>query len=84
LDGMEQQSDMTNLRHTGGMVAFDLPAAEVGYMSGRSRALRRVAAEHGVLLRPLGNVVYALPPACLTGEECDRVARAMRAMAEAR
>ncbi|MEO1696441.1 MAG: adenosylmethionine--8-amino-7-oxononanoate transaminase [Planctomycetota bacterium] len=84
LDSVEERSDVTNLRHVGGMVAFDLPAAEVGYMSGRSRALRRVAAEHGVLLRPLGNVVYALPPACLTGDECDRVARAMRAMAEAR
>ncbi len=31
------------------------------------------------LLRPLGNVLYALPPACLDQEECDFLASAMRA-----
>ena len=35
------------------------------------------AAERGVLLRPLGNVLYALPPACTTDAEADRIAEVM-------
>ena len=31
----------------------------------------------GVLLRPLGNVLYALPPYCLTDDEADRIAAVM-------
>ena len=74
-----------NLRQRGGIVAFDLapPEGEAGgYMSSLTPRLRARAIELGVLLRPLGNVVYALPPACLTEEEANRVVHAMRALAE--
>jgi adenosylmethionine-8-amino-7-oxononanoate aminotransferase len=30
-----------------------------------------------VLLSPLGNVIYAMPPACTTHEQCDKIARAI-------
>ena len=40
------------------------------------------AIERGVLLRPLGNVLYALPPACLTEDEARKVAETMRALVE--
>lgn len=80
LDGDPRVRDM---RHLGGMVAFDLVTDDAGYLSQRGPALRRVAASKGVLLRPLGNVIYALPPACTTDEQCDRIAAAMVAMAEA-
>lgn len=72
-----------DLRRTGGIVALELavPAGErAGYASTLAPELRRRALEHGVLLRPLGNVLYALPPASLTDEECALVAAAMRAL----
>ena len=28
--------------------------------------------EHGVFLRPLGQVVYLLPPLCITDEQLER------------
>jgi len=71
------------LRRCGGIVAFDLVAgrgAPAGYFSGLAPRLRAAAIEHGVLLRPLGNVVYALPPACTSDEQCDRIAAAMLAL----
>ena len=37
------------------------------------------ALEAGVFLRPLGDVVYAVPPLCVTDAEVDRIAAAMRA-----
>jgi adenosylmethionine-8-amino-7-oxononanoate aminotransferase len=70
------------LRRTGGIVALDLPSDGAGYLSTRALALRELAIEHGVLLRPLGNVVYAMPPACTSAEDASRIARAMLALVE--
>lgn len=67
------------LRQLGGMVAFDLAVGDdAGYLSELAPRLRREAIAAGVLLRPLGNVVYALPPACTDDEQLDRIAAAMR------
>ena len=72
-----------DVRRRGGIVAVDLPAGEgaPGYLSSLSLRLRAAAIERGVLLRPLGNVLYAMPPACTTDEQCDRIAAAMNALA---
>ncbi len=69
-----------DLRRTGGIVAFDLDTDATGYLAFDPRALRAKAIARGVLLRPLGNVVYAMPPACTTAAECARIADAMIAL----
>ncbi|MCH2102415.1 MAG: adenosylmethionine--8-amino-7-oxononanoate transaminase [Planctomycetes bacterium] len=70
-----------NLRRTGGVVAFESRSAETGYFSLDTLALREEALANGVLLRPLGETVYALPPACTTEEDCLAIAKAMAALA---
>lgn len=80
---LEGDPRVRDLRHLGGMVAFDLVGGESGYLSDRGPMLRGVAREHGALLRPLGNVVYALPPACASEEDCATIAAAMLAMVDA-
>lgn len=72
-----------NLRRTGGIVAFDLadPTA-AGYLADRTLELRKLAISQGVLLRPLGSTVYAMPPACLTREQLGQVVDAMVFLAE--
>jgi adenosylmethionine-8-amino-7-oxononanoate aminotransferase len=45
--------------------------------------MAEAALEAGVLLRPLGRVVYAVPPLCVTDTECDRIARALCAAVDA-
>jgi adenosylmethionine-8-amino-7-oxononanoate aminotransferase len=55
-------------RVLGTVAAFDLVAPE-GYLSPVGRHLSAFAREHGVLLRPLGNVVYLMPPYCTTAAE---------------
>lgn len=75
------------LRQLGGIVALDLVVPEgdrAGYGSRLGLELRRAALGHGVLLRPLGNVLYALPPACLDEDECLRIARTMDALVRSR
>ena len=83
LDGLQGDPRVRDLRHLGGMVAFDLVGGESGYLSDRGPKLRGVARDHGALLRPLGNVVYALPPACATEEDCATISGAMLAMVDA-
>jgi adenosylmethionine---8-amino-7-oxononanoate aminotransferase len=68
-----------NVRVLGTMIALDLTVGDRGYLSGIGPALRSFALERGVLLRPLGDTVYLLPPYCSTSED---LARAYDAIAE--
>jgi adenosylmethionine-8-amino-7-oxononanoate aminotransferase len=82
---LAEREDVVALRRLGGIVALELavpPGDRAGYLSALGLDLRRRALEHGVLLRPLGNVLYAVPPACVSDAECDAIAAAMRALVE--
>jgi adenosylmethionine-8-amino-7-oxononanoate aminotransferase len=43
----------------------------------RARRIRKSLFERGVLLRPLGNVVYLLPPLTITARELEQLAEAL-------
>ncbi len=47
------------------------------YFSGTSHEWMQRAIKRGVLLRPLGNVLYAVPPYCVTAAEVDRIYETM-------
>lgn len=55
-------------------VELDVPG---GYLADAGRTVRRLCLEHGVFLRPLGNVLYALPPLCTSQESLEQVTAAM-------
>ncbi|HET9949010.1 MAG TPA: adenosylmethionine--8-amino-7-oxononanoate transaminase, partial [Longimicrobiales bacterium] len=59
-------------RVLGTAAAFDL-RARPGYLDPVGPRLQAFALERGVLLRPLGSVVYVLPPYCVTEEELAHV-----------
>lgn len=65
------------LRRTGGIVALELEAGDAGYLASLGPRLRKATWDRGALLRPLGNVLYALPPACTTEEQADTIVSAM-------
>jgi adenosylmethionine-8-amino-7-oxononanoate aminotransferase len=74
-------SPALSLRRFGGIVAIELgDGADDGYLAGIGTPLRTACRERApdVLLRPLGNVLYAMPPACTTEDECDLVAARLR------
>lgn len=75
-DHLGPRAAALHLRRTGGIVALDRPDPG-GYLANSTLDLRCRALDLGVLLRPLGNVLYALPPACTTDAQCDRIADAM-------
>ncbi len=53
---------------------LDLPG---GYLAEGGRAMRQACLERGVLLRPLGNVLYAMPPLCTSAQSLVRITEAM-------
>lgn len=64
--------NVENARHCGTIVAADLPGGE-GYLAQVAPRLMAAAREAGVLLRPLGNTVYVMPPYCIDEAALDRV-----------
>ncbi|MBB6408832.1 adenosylmethionine--8-amino-7-oxononanoate transaminase [Mesorhizobium sangaii] len=61
----------TDSRVTGTIAALDLHAGSAGYLAEIGPKLRAFFLERGLLVRPLGNVLYLLPPYCITGDELD-------------
>jgi adenosylmethionine-8-amino-7-oxononanoate aminotransferase len=60
-------------RQIGTIGAVELRAGDAGYLSAMRPKLYQFFLERGVLLRPLGNVVYVLPPYVISPEELHRV-----------
>lgn len=68
---------------TVGVIELKLPPGEKpGYFSTLAPRLRAGALARGVLLRPLGNVLYAVPPYCVRDEELAMIYRVMAELAE--
>ncbi len=70
------------IRRLGGVVAIELhpaPGDQPGYGAQRALKLRKRALDAGALLRPLGDVLYAWPPACTTELEADVIVQGLRA-----
>ena len=69
-------------RVTGTIAAFDLETGgETGYLSRVRNFVKHEALERGLLLRPLGNTVYLIPPYCLTDEERRQMYDSVREIA---
>jgi len=77
LDGLRDTRGVRAVRQLGTVAAIELESAP-GYLSEIGRELSAFAIGEGVLLRPLGNVAYCLPPYCTTDDELDRVYEVMQ------
>ena len=64
---------VAEVRILGTMMALELDVPDPGYFSGLKPRLYEFYIRKGVLLRPLGNVLYVLPPYAITGEELHGV-----------
>jgi len=82
--GLSALPRVENVRVLGTMLAMELVATDRGYLSAIGPALRSFALERGVLLRPLGDTVYLLPPYCSTTADLQRAYDVIAEFAEAR
>ena len=70
LSRLQEHPNLKRLRVTGTIAAMDIVTTEqAGYLNQVSLKVRQQAIDRGLLLRPLGNVLYLMPPYCVTDEE---------------
>jgi adenosylmethionine-8-amino-7-oxononanoate aminotransferase len=73
LEPFSEDSRFQNVRQLGTITALDLHVSDAGYLSQIGLRLRQFFLERDILLRPLGNVIYVMPPYCINEEELGRV-----------
>jgi adenosylmethionine-8-amino-7-oxononanoate aminotransferase len=73
LAALEGEDRLSNLRQLGTIAAVDFIVQEGGYLATIAPRLFDFFLGRGLLLRPLGNTVYVMPPYCATPEELDAV-----------
>lgn len=64
---------VSNLRQSGSIVAFDIEVEDAGYLSDITPRLLASFRDQDVLLRPLGNTIYLMPPYCISDDDLDTV-----------
>ncbi|KAB7726291.1 adenosylmethionine--8-amino-7-oxononanoate transaminase [Rudanella paleaurantiibacter] len=72
-DTLRQHPAVENVRQRGTILAFDLRVSGEGssYFNSIRDVAYRYLLDRGILMRPLGNVLYLLPPYCTTNEQLD-------------
>jgi adenosylmethionine-8-amino-7-oxononanoate transaminase/dethiobiotin synthase len=82
LDPLRREPNVKDVRIRGSIAAVELDVPG-GYLADVGRTMRQKALEMGVLLRPLGSVLYAMPPFCTSKASLERIAEAMHAAVKA-
>jgi adenosylmethionine---8-amino-7-oxononanoate aminotransferase len=77
LEPFRDDRRFVNVRQTGTIAALDVVAADTGYFSKLGPRLHALFQTTDVLLRPLGNTIYVLPPYCVTNEDLALVYQAI-------
>lgn len=63
---------VSNIRQTGTILAFELSSnEETSYFNPKRDSIYKFFIERKIILRPLGNVIYILPPYCITDDELN-------------
>jgi len=74
---LRELPQVRDLRARGTIAAVEL-AVEGGYLATVGRHIQDLCLQRGVLLRPLGNVVYAMPPLLTSTDSLQQIAEAIR------
>jgi len=80
---LEAHPRLENARKLGTITAVDLKVEDGGYLAEAGPKLAAFFLERGLLLRPLGNTIYTMPPYCVTERELALVYETIAAGADA-
>jgi len=66
---LKAHPNVSSVRTCGTIVAVDMKTASTGYLASAAPKLAAFFLTRGILLRPLGNTIYVLPPYCITDDQ---------------
>jgi len=65
---------LLDCRHTGTILALELKTKEgTSYLNPLSERVTAFYMQHGIIVRPLGNILYFIPPYCITETELKKI-----------
>lgn len=67
------------IRQTGTILAIEMKVDDAGYTSGIKERIYDFFMERDLLVRPMGHVIYLIPPYVITNQELDRIYKAIDA-----
>ncbi len=71
---VKQHKNILDARVTGIIIAFEIRTKEkTHYLNRISERMSAFFLKRGIILRPLGNVLYILPPYCITNTELKSI-----------
>jgi len=70
---LQSMPEIKNARSFGTILAFDGIVEDVGYLSDLKECVYHFGIQNEVLIRPLGNVIYVMPPYGTELEDLDRI-----------
>lgn len=79
---LRTDSRFDNVRQTGTVTALELRSADSGYLASIGPSLQRLFSDRNLLLRPLGNTIYVMPPYCTTAADLDEIYAGIREAAD--
>jgi adenosylmethionine-8-amino-7-oxononanoate aminotransferase len=83
LEEFREHPRFMNVRQVGTITALDLKADDAGYLAEIGPRLHAFFRERQILLRPLGNTIYVLPPYCTSDDDLAAIYDAIAAAASA-
>ncbi|KKZ13108.1 MAG: adenosylmethionine-8-amino-7-oxononanoate aminotransferase [Candidatus Synechococcus spongiarum SP3] len=78
LEMLARLSSLEHPRLCGTIAAIDLRVAQPSYLHQAGRQIQRACMEEGVFVRPLGHVLYLLPPLSMNDEQLEQCYEALR------
>lgn len=65
--------NVKNIRTLGTIAAFEIESTSTSYFSNVKDIVYQRFLDNGILLRPLGNTIYVMPPYCITINELNEI-----------
>ena len=73
INRIKKLSNIEKIRICGTIVAFELKVEKnSGYFCDIGKRIKALSIERGLFIRPLGNVIYLLPPLCITEKQLEK------------
>jgi adenosylmethionine-8-amino-7-oxononanoate aminotransferase len=84
LEAIRDHAAVGDVRTIGSVAAIELRAEDEGYSSQLRLKLYRFFLDRGVLLRPLGHIIYVLPPYAISASDLhfihDQIGEALQSV----
>jgi adenosylmethionine---8-amino-7-oxononanoate aminotransferase len=78
LKKIKGNKSLIDVRQLGTIIAFEIRTSEqTNYLNSLAEKISEFFIEKGIILRPLGNIIYILPPYCISDEDLDYIYNAV-------